>query len=52
MVKQYLKFAHLNILFAENVFMLSTLYILMHFFVNNDALYYKSSQFKKMALKS
>ena len=50
MVKQDLKIAHLCILFAETVFML-TLFILTHFFINIDALYYRSSQFKKMVYK-
>ena len=51
MVKQDdLKISHLCILFADTVFIL-TLFILTQFFVNIDALYYRSSQFKKMAYK-
>ena len=52
MVKQDdLKISHLCILFADTVFIL-TLFILTQFFVNIDALYYRSSKFKKMAYKS
>ena len=51
MAKQDLKIAHLCILFAETVFMLN-LFIWTQFVANIDALYNRSSQFKKMAYKS